>query len=99
MLEYHTFSTQIPFAQLGIDLLGPFPKAISRKHYLIVAFNYFTRWVEVKALASITTKKIKEFFYEDVICCFRIHKILICDSCKKFDSKEHRKFCEDLGIE
>lgn len=68
MSEYHTFGTPNPFAQWGIDLLGPFSKALAGKNYLIVAIDHFTQWVEVRALATITAKKVKEFFYEDIIC-------------------------------
>ena len=31
--------------------------------YVVVAINYFTKWVEAEALVSITPAKIKEFVY------------------------------------
>lgn len=65
---------------------------------MVVAIDYFTRWIEVKALASITTRKVRDFFYEDVIYQFRIQKILILNNGKQFDSIEFRDFCEELGI-
>lgn len=97
--EYHTFGTSIPFAHWGIDHFGLFPKALASKNYLIVTIIHFTRWIEVKALASITTRDLKEFFYEDVICRFRIPKILISDNGKHFNSKEFKDSCEELSIE
>lgn len=99
MSEYHSFGTLIPFVQWAIDILGPFLKTSIGKNYLILAIDHFTRWIEVKALASIIARKVKEFFYGDVICQFGIPKILISDNDKQFDSKEFRDFCEKLGIE
>ena len=39
--------------------------------YVVVAINYFTKWVEVEALTSITPLKIKEFIYKN-ICQYRV---------------------------
>lgn len=50
-----------------MDLLGPFPKAKSGKEHLVVAVDYFTRWVEVKMLDNITSKHIQDLFLEDII--------------------------------
>ena len=36
--------------------------------YTVVAVGYFTKWVKVKALASITPAKIREFVYKNIIC-------------------------------
>ncbi|XP_071924104.1 uncharacterized protein [Coffea arabica] len=35
-----------PFFQWGIDLLGPFPRAPGGYEYLVVAIDYFTKWIE-----------------------------------------------------
>lgn len=78
-----------------MDLLGPFPKAKGGKEYLVVAVDYFTRWIEVKALSSITSKKIQDFCWEDIICQCSIYKILITKS----SLMQRRDFCEGLGIE
>lgn len=81
-----------------MDLLGPFLKREVGKH-LVVAIDYFTRWAEVKALASITSKQVQEFFWEDVICRYGIPKVLITDNGRKFDSKTFKDFCEGLRFE
>lgn len=51
------------FAWWGIDLLGPFPKATGGKDHLEVAIDHFTRWIEVKALATIIQES-KRFFLQ-----------------------------------
>ena len=42
-----------PFAQWGLDIVDPFPKAAGNKRYLLVSIDYFTKWVEVEPLANI----------------------------------------------
>lgn len=82
-----------------MDLLGPFPRAKSRKEYLVVAVDYFIKWVEVKALTSITSKQIQDIFWEDVIYRFGVPKILITNNRKQFDVGNFRDFCEELSME
>lgn len=41
--EHHCMTSLIPFAEWGMDHLGPFPKARGGKEYHIVSLDYFTR--------------------------------------------------------
>ena len=50
-----------PFAQWGLDIIGHFPTAIRQLKFLVVGINYFTKWVEAEALATITEKNIRSF--------------------------------------
>ena len=36
-----------PFAQWGLDIVGPFPKAMGNRKYLLVGTNYFTKWKNI----------------------------------------------------
>ncbi|GKV13449.1 hypothetical protein SLEP1_g24451 [Rubroshorea leprosula] len=47
-----------PFAQWGLDLLGPFVKGVSGVTHLVVGVDYFTKWVEAWPLSSLTSKKL-----------------------------------------
>ena len=47
-----------PFAQWGLDIMGPFPTTIRQLKFLVVGIDYFTKWVEAEALATITEKNI-----------------------------------------
>ena len=37
-----------PFAQWGLDILGPFPQAIRNRRFVLVAVDYFTKWQRPK---------------------------------------------------
>ena len=47
-----------PFAQRGLDIMGLFPIAIRQLKFLVVGMDYFTKWVEAEALATITEKNV-----------------------------------------
>ena len=47
--------------QWGLDIVGPFPKAVENKKYLLVCTDYFTKWVEAEPLANITDIDVKRF--------------------------------------
>ena len=50
-----------PFAQWGLDIIGPFPTVVRQLKFLVVGINYFTKRVEVEALVTITEKNIRSF--------------------------------------
>ena len=47
-----------PFAQWGLDIMGPFPTVARQLKFLIVGIDYFTKWVKAEALATITEKNV-----------------------------------------
>ncbi|GKE96535.1 reverse transcriptase domain-containing protein, partial [Tanacetum coccineum] len=53
-----------PFYKWGIDIAGPFPKGPGKVKFLIVAMDYFTKWIEAKAVATITGNRVKKIRVE-----------------------------------
>jgi len=45
-----------------MDLVGPLPTALGNLHYVVAAVEYFTKWIEAKPLATITSQTVKRFF-------------------------------------
>ena len=78
--DLRALSSPWPFAQWGLDLLGPFPRATAQRKYVIVAVDYFTKWVEAESLVNITWRACKEFFWKNVICRFGVPNTLITDN-------------------
>ena len=69
-----------PFAQWGLDIVGPFPKAAGNKRWLLVSTDYFTKWVEAKPLANIKDMDAKRFFWKNIVTQFGIPHTLISDN-------------------
>ena len=78
--------------------MGPFPKAVGNKRYLLVCTNYFTKWVEAKPLANIKDVDVKRFIWKNIVTRFGVPYVLILDNGLQFDRKAFRKYCSDLGI-
>ena len=51
-------TTPWPFAQWEINIMGPLPQGKKQVKLLLVAIDYFTKWVEVEALATIMEAKV-----------------------------------------
>ncbi|KAL0416730.1 UNVERIFIED_CONTAM: hypothetical protein Slati_3504900 [Sesamum latifolium] len=54
-----TMLSPCPFIQWGMDIVGPFPLATGQRKFLLVAIDYFTKWVEAEPLARITEGEAK----------------------------------------
>ena len=87
-----------PFAQWGLDIVGPFPKVAGNKKYLLVGINYFTKLVEVEPLANIRDVDVKKFLWKNIVTRFGVPNTLISDNGLQFDSKSFRRYCCELGI-
>ena len=57
-----------PFAQWGVDIVGPLPQGKRQVKFLLVAIDYFTKWVEVEALSTIMEAKVQNFMWKNIIC-------------------------------
>ena len=91
-------SSPWPFAQWGLDIVSPFPKATGKKRYLLVGTDYFTKWVEAEPLTNIREVDAKQFIWKNIVTKFGVPCTLISDNGLQFDSKAFRKYCCDLGI-
>ena len=65
---------------------------------LVVAIEYFTKWIEAEPMAQITTHKIQHFVWENIVCRFGIPKRLVSDNGTQFASQQLDKLCTELGI-
>ena len=81
-----------------MDLLGPFKLAVRGKKFLIVAIDYFKKWAESESLATITSRKVEKFIWQNIITRFRLPRVLTVDNGTQFDCATLRKYLEDFKI-
>ena len=87
-----------PFQQWGLDLLGPLPIGKGQCKFIVVGVDYFTKWVDVELLATITEQKVLNFVWRSIICRFGIPRALVSDNGKQFDNPKFRDFYPELEI-
>ena len=78
--------------------MGPFPKAVRNKRYLLVGIGYFTKWIEAKPLANIRDVDAKRFVWKNIVTQFGVPHTLISNNGLQFDSKTFKSYCGELGI-
>nr|KYP73955.1 Transposon Ty3-I Gag-Pol polyprotein [Cajanus cajan] len=81
-----------------MDILGPFPPAKGQLKFLLVAINYFTKWIEACPLAKITTENIRKFTWKNIVCRFGIPHSLITDNGRQFIAQDFKDFLRELGV-
>ncbi|CAL8162857.1 unnamed protein product [Prunus armeniaca] len=69
-----------PFAQWGLDLIGPMSQGNGQLKFAVVSVDYFTKWFEAKALTAITATKIEHFVWKNIICRFGLPNAIITDN-------------------
>ena len=92
------FTSPWLFAQWGLDIVGLFLKATRNQNFLLVAMDYFTKWVEAEPLANIRDQDVKRFVWWNIIMRFGIPNTFVSDNGLQFNSKAFREYCCDLGI-
>ncbi|GKV02751.1 hypothetical protein SLEP1_g15146 [Rubroshorea leprosula] len=91
-----------PFAQWGLDLLGPFVKEVGGVTHPIVGVDYFTKWVEAQPLSSLTSKKVEDFVFSSIIYRYGIPNQIVADNGTQFNCTSFRDsfrdFCSSYRI-
>ncbi|KAK4409495.1 Ribonuclease HI [Sesamum angolense] len=88
-----TIPNPCPFDQWGMDLVEKLLRATGQREYLIVAVDYFSKWVEAEPLSRISEKEIIEFVWKNIICRFGIPRAFITDNGTQFQGKEFKRGC------
>lgn len=95
--ELHTIVAPWPFAQWRMDIVGPFSTRMAQKKFLLVAVDYFTKWVEAEPLANITATQVRNFCWK-LICRFGLPRTIITDNGRQFIDRKLERFFHELGI-
>ncbi|GBC30564.2 putative integrase core domain protein [Rhizophagus irregularis DAOM 181602=DAOM 197198] len=96
--ELHPIRIGEPFEVIGIDIVGPLNETGKGNKYIVVAIDYFTKWVEARALREATANEVTEFLWEDIICRHGCPKKIISDRGTHFNNRMMEKLVERCGI-
>nr|KYP59208.1 Pol polyprotein [Cajanus cajan] len=66
--------------------------------FLLVAVDYFTKWIEACPLAKITMENIRKFTWKNIICRIGIPHSLVTDNGRQFIAQSFEDFLRELGI-
>ena len=74
-------------------------KASIGHEYILVAIDYFTKWVEAASYKSITQAVVARFLKHNIICRYGMPKELIADNRTNLNGKIIEKLCQKFKIE
>ncbi|GJW37609.1 reverse transcriptase domain-containing protein [Tanacetum coccineum] len=70
---------------------GPFPEGPGKVKFLIVAMDYFIKWIEAKVVATITGNQVKKFVWDNIVCRFGLLGEIVSDN-----ERENRSLGEGI---
>ena len=100
--ELHVLTSPWPCSIWGIDIIRKIsPKSSSGHKFILVAIDYFTKWVEVTSYVRLTSARVASFIRSYIICCYGVPYELISDRgvhfwaevdtlLQKYDIRHHR---------
>jgi hypothetical protein len=93
----HLIQPTWPLQRWGLDLLGPLPIAQGNLKYVVVAVEYFSKWIKEKPLATITSATVHKFFWQNIVCRFGVPRAITVDKRTQLDAETFKTFCNQIG--
>ena len=92
------YNVGAPMERLAIDVLGPLPTTEAGNKYLLIAADYFTKWVESYPLPNQGAITVAEALVKNFVCRFRVPLIIHSDQGRNFESLVFSEICKLFGI-
>ena len=95
----NSFSSPWPFATWGIDIIGEIRTNASNGHkYIVVAIDYFSRWIEAESFGTLKAKHMAKFIENSLICRYGVPHHIVTDNGVQFQA-EIAELLQRYGIE
>ena len=75
------------------------PKALNGHRFIVVAIDYFTKWVEVASYASVTRSVVVRFIKKEIICQYGLLRKITTNNATNLNNKMMKEMCEDFKIQ
>ncbi|XP_062013819.1 uncharacterized protein LOC133730203 [Rosa rugosa] len=88
-----------PFRGWAMDIIGSIRPPSSKQHvWILVATDYFTKWVEAKPYVTISSQTVIKFVEENIIHRFGIPETITADRGSVFIAEAMHELTDSLGI-
>ncbi|KAL1326344.1 hypothetical protein AAHE18_13G221400 [Arachis hypogaea] len=97
--ELHSIIKPWPFKGWDLDLIGLIHPPSSKQHkFILVAIDYFTKWVETVPLVEVSQTEIIDFVEKNIIHRFGIPQTLSTDQGITFTGQRIKNFATSRNI-
>ena len=84
-MPLHTMTSPWPFSTWGINVIRKIHPTSSNDHeFILIAIDYFTKWVEAASYKVLNSKKVAQFIQTNIICRYRVPYEIISDNGQYF---------------
>ena len=84
----------------GIDVIGEIRPTASNGHcFILVAIDYFTKWVEEASFATVTKNFVARFIWHNLICRYDVPERIITDNGKNLNNTMITELCKQFKIQ
>jgi transposase InsO family protein len=87
-----------PFTKWGIDFTTCHPASARGHHYIIVAVDYFTKWVKAMSTFNNDRETVSLFIFNQIVARFGIPKEIVTDHGSHFQNKMMSELTSNLGF-
>nr|GEU98465.1 reverse transcriptase domain-containing protein [Tanacetum cinerariifolium] len=96
VFENNDINENFPLETLGIDFMGPFP-SLRENRYILVAVDYFSRWIEAKALPTNDARVVVKFL-KSLFARFETPTAILSDHGTYFCNDKFAKVMSKYGV-
>ena len=87
-----------PMQMIAVDIMGPLPETPSGNSYILVAGDYFTRWMEAYAIPNQEAITVAQKLVDELFCRFSPPEQLHSDQGRQFESTQSLTHTKELHI-
>lgn len=88
-----------PWQMISSDLVGPLPRSSAGHEYILVVTDYFSKFVVVIPLRTISAKNVIKAIEEQIFLMFGVPEFIIVDNGTQFGrSNDFKKFLDKYGV-
>ena len=96
----NVLSKPLSFSMWGIDVIGAIePKASNGHRFILVAIDYFTKWVEAASYAHVTRNVVVRFIKKEMICKYGLPSKIITNNATNLNNKMMNELCGYFKIQ
>ena len=100
LVTLNVLTSPWPFAMWGIDTIGEIrPIAFNRHRFILVAIDYFTKWVEVASFATVTKNVVARFIKHNLVCHYGVPEKIITNNGTNLNNMMITEFCRKFKIQ
>jgi len=70
-----------------MDIIEPFALDKGQCKFLLVGIDYFTKWIEVESLTTITARNVQNSVWKNIVYRFGLPQIIIIDNGRQFTNR------------